>query len=573
MISYIIICLMPIIAVGIFSYTTFMHAMKEHTRISMSETLQQMSDNIAFKLEDIRRVSDLLYNDDTLAGNIQNYDEGWDSYESNIKYMIPKFQSTINATSQNIQLTVYMNNPAVPEVYSTSLHMEDPLVLHKRSFEMYNIRRIEKEEWYRQFPEEQYGTTMLWQQVGDDSQYGNISLLRRLVDSSDPFTRNQIGFIRITTKISSLFQSLDYPKLGEGTLVFAVDAQERIMYASKDAFIHHYWREYTSNDKLVISQPLPDFNMNLAALIPVEILEKDARQLANLTIIVCLISLAVCIIASGVISRMFSRRVSKVISVLHFFQEGEYDKRIRYKGGDEFTYIVSALNQLGEHMNQLIKETYLSKIEKQELELESLQAQINPHFLYNTLSSINRLAQFGELKKLQMMVMGLSKFYRNSLNNGKTLISVEKELEQVTSYIEIQQIKYTDRLVVELHIDPSVLTYNTVKLILQPFVENTIEHGWNGEGKIHIAIYAEMDNGRIIFQIVDGGSGMSVETIAQIFTPNDGAYLGYGIRNVDQRIKLHFGSEYGVSIMSRIGIGTTIKIIIPAANQQKLIAT
>lgn len=570
LISYIIICLVPIIAIGLFSYITFMNSMKQQTRSNMMDTLQQIGDNVAFKLDDIRRISDLLYNDNTLASDIQNYSTSWDSYESTTKYIIPKFQSTINATGQDIQLTVYMNNPAFPEIYGTSELKSDPLIIQKRSFEMYNIHRIENEEWYKQFPEEQFGTTMLWQQVEDDNKHGNISFLRRLVDSSDPFTRSQIGFIRITTKIASIFQSLDYRQLGTGTLVFAIDAQDRIMYSSEDTLIHRNWADYTSTNMMVISQDLPGINMRLAAVIPIEILENDAKRLTNWTMIVCLISIAVCVIASIFISRVFSKRINKVVYLLRMFQEGEFDKRIRYKGGDEFTYIASALNQLGENMNRLIKETYLTKIEKQELELESLQAQINPHFLYNTLSSISRLAKFGELKKLQLMVMELSKFYRYSLNNGETLISVAKELEQVKAYIEIQKIKYTDRLVAEFEVDPSVLTYDTVKLILQPFVENVIEHGWSGEGKIHVTIQTVVDAGHVVFHIIDDGSGISDETIAQIFTPNDGVYLGYGIRNVEQRIKLYFGSEYGVSIESKIGGGTTVTIRVPMTTRQKI---
>jgi two-component system sensor histidine kinase YesM len=95
---------------------------------------------------------------------------------------------------------------------------------------------------------------MLWQQVGDDREHGNISFLRRLVDSSDPFTHSQIGFIRITTKIAGIFQSLDYRKLGTGTIVFAIDAQDRIMYSSEDTLIHRNWVDYSSNNKMVISQ-------------------------------------------------------------------------------------------------------------------------------------------------------------------------------------------------------------------------------------------------------------------------------------------------------------------------------
>ncbi|SFB49573.1 HAMP domain-containing protein [Cohnella sp. OV330] len=570
LVSYILICLIPIIVIGLVSYFTYMSNAKEQARDNMNDTLRQIGDNVSMKLEDIRRISDLLYNDYTLASDIQNFNMGWESYESTVKYVIPKFQSTISATGQDIKLTVYINNPLFPELYGKSDSKIDPLVSQKQSFEMFNLNRIENEAWYRNFPKEQYGITMSWQQIEDDRAHGNISFLRRLVDSSDPFAPEQIGFIRIATKISGIFQSLDYRKLGTGTVVYAVDNQDRVMYSSDDGVIQRDWQDEPSPNKIVISQSLPGINMKLVAVIPTHALENKAKSLTNLTIFLSLASIVICIAASLLISRVFSKRVGKVVSLLRLFQEGEYDRRIRYRGEDEFAFIASALNQLGEHMNRMIKETYLTKIEEQELELKLLQAQINPHFLYNTLSSISRLAQFGEVDKLQLMVMALSKFYRNSLNNGETFISVENELEQVKAYIEIQRIKFRDRLSAEFDIDPSVRRFHTVKLILQPFVENVIEHAWSGEGVICVTIQAALEDDRVVFRIIDDGCGMTEETIAQIFTPNDGVYLGYGIRNVAQRIKLYFGPQYGVRITSRIGGGTCVEIRTPTVGGQRL---
>lgn len=131
-------------------------------------------------------------------------------------------------------------------------------------------------------------------------------------------------------------------------------------------------------------------------------------------------------------------------------------------------------------MNRLIQEVYLSNLHKKEAELEILQAQINPHFLYNSFSSINRLAQFGEISKIRSMVSGLAKFYRLTLNEGRTMIPVEKELQHVQTYIDIQKIKYEDHLTFNFDIDQKALGFDTVRLILQPFVENILEHAFYG---------------------------------------------------------------------------------------------
>ncbi len=218
---------------------------------------------------------------------------------------------------------------------------------------------------------------------------------------------------------------------------------------------------------------------------------------------------------------------------------------------------------MGRNIDNLIEQVYVTQIEKKEAELESLQAQINPHFLYNTLSSISRLAQFGEVDKLQRMVLDLAKFYRLSLNEGRTVIPIRSEVEQVQAYMNIQTTKFGDSVSVFYDIDPEIIKYVTVKLILQPFIENALEHGWFGNS-IHIRVSGKMEGTNVVFKIIDDGIGMSAELIRQIFDPVEGLNTGFGIRNVNSRIQLHFGAKFGVTIGSRPGIGTTVQIVIPA---------
>ena len=190
-------------------------------------------------------------------------------------------------------------------------------------------------------------------------------------------------------------------------------------------------------------------------------------------------------------------------------------------------------------------------------------AQINPHFLYNTLSSISRLARFGMLDKLQRMVMDLAKFYRLSLNDGRNIISVKNELEQAQAYVDIQKIKYDERMQVTYDFEPEVVRYETVKLILRPFIENVLEHAWTGD-YIHVRITARVLEDVLEFKIIDNGVGFPPGRILDNTGGQDLTNAGYGIRNVDQRIKLHYGGEYGVTLFSRAGIGTTVRIVIPS---------
>ncbi|MWV44076.1 HAMP domain-containing protein [Paenibacillus sp. HJL G12] len=561
MISYIVLLIVPVVFVGTFAYNTSVDSIRKQTKANIRGTLQQIQDNIHYKVEDIQRLTDLLYYDRTLSDSLRRYDDGWYSFDTLQSYLIPTLQNTIHATNRNIALSVYIQNDTIPEVYYSYEGM-DP-ISKGRFYELFHQKRILDKPWFKDFPKEQYGVTMQWRQVEEDDRFGNISLLRRLMDTYEPTAPKPFGFVRITVKIADLLESVNEDKFRNGSTLYIENEKKEIIYfSSADQSIkEEQIPMLEGKDYLQIKAPIEGLNWTLAANIPNQVMEKDIQKVKSVTFIVCLIMIVLFSAAGWLLSRYFSRRVVKIVSVLRSFQEGDLHKRLRYRGQDEFNQIALALNDMGENMNRLIQEVYLSNLQKKEAELEILQAQINPHFLYNSFSSINRLAQFGEIAKIRAMVSGLAKFYRLSLNEGRMMISVEKELQQVQTYIEIQKIKYEDRLTFNVDVDEKVLGYDTVKLILQPFVENILEHAFYGDS-IHIRITAEAAEQAIVFKVIDDGIGMNAETIRQIFSPS-GIKMGYGIRNVDQRIKLQFGDSYGVLLYSRLGIGTTVQLTIP----------
>ncbi len=564
MLSYCVLIIIPVLLVGYVANSVFVNSIREQTRTNLQGTLQQMAANIGYKMEDTRRLTDMLYFDSALAGHLRHYEEGWVSYAATTEYLLPKFNSTIEATNRSIWMSVFLHNESLPEIYNT-YEGGDPLEEKSRLFDIYHIRRIAERDWYRRFPEEVHGVTMQWRQIEDDETFRRISLLRRIVDVDDAMSIREIGFIRMSVRISDLFESLDYRKIGEGAAIFVTEANGRVLVSSGTAgeSFDSMQERNESGDQIVIEERLPAENWSIVAFVPTDITERDTSKVRWLTVLICFVSFIAFSFLAMFLSRYFSRRVSKIVSVLDSFQEGDFHKRVFFKGNDEFTHISGALNEMGQNIGDLIKEVYLTNIQKKEAELESLQAQINPHFLYNTLSSISRLAKFGETGKLHRMVRDLAKFYRLSLNEGRTVIPILSELDQAKAYVDIQKTKYEDRMDVFWDIDSSIARYKTIKLILQPFIENVLEHAWVGE-HVHIRIAGTLEGERVVFKIIDDGVGMRQERIRQIFDPVEGPNLGYGIRNVDQRIKLHYGTEYGVTMHSRPGIGTTVRITIPA---------
>ena len=562
MLSYCVLIIIPVLLVGYVANSVFVSSIREQTRTNIQGTLRQMAANIGYKMEDTRRLTDMLYFDSALAGHLRHYEEGWVSYSATTNYLLPKFNSTIEATNRSLWMSVYLHNESLPEIYNT-YEGGDPLEEKSRLFDIFHIRRIADRDWYRGFPEEVHGVTMQWRQIEDDETFGRISLLRRIVDVDDAMSMREIGFIRMSVRLSDLFESLDYRKIGEGTAILITEANGRILMSSgTNGAFGGAWERSEAGDQIVIEERLPSENWSLVALVPTNITERDTSKVRWLTLLICFVSFLAFSFLAMFLSRYFAKRVGKIVSVLDSFQEGDFHKRVSFKGNDEFTHISGALNDMGQNIGDLIKEVYLTNIQKKEAELESLQAQINPHFLYNTLSSISRLAKFGETDKLHRMVMDLAKFYRLSLNEGRTVIPILSELDQAKAYVDIQKTKYEDRMDVLWDVDSSVARYKTIKLILQPFIENVLEHAWVGD-RVQIRIAGTVEGDRVVFKIIDDGVGMRQERIRQIFDPVEGPNLGYGIRNVDQRIKLHYGGEFGVTMFSRPGIGTTVRITIP----------
>ncbi|WP_068776959.1 sensor histidine kinase [Paenibacillus sp. FJAT-26967] len=570
MLSYMLCILVPVIVVGSFSVSTLVKSMRQQAENNVQGTLRQIKDNILYKIQDTNRLSSMIYYDETLARHLRNYEEGWVKYDATINYLQPKFLQTVQSTDRNIWLSVYLQNGTIGEVYSNHEN-SDPLQSITNTYDIYHMSRIKQEQWYLDYPsKEQYGKTMQWRQILDDDKHERISLLRRMVDVSN-YALKEIGFIRIVVNKNELFDSVDFSKIGEGSAIYIVGKDEEIIHSSTalDSMKGKKWNNAWADNHLVIREPLASLDWSLVTLVPTNVMERDAAKVLQLTIIVCLIAVLVIFFVGWMFARFFSKRVKKIVSVLEAFREGEFRKRMAYEGRDEFGQIAVALNDMGQHTEGLIREVYLTNIQKKEAELESLQAQINPHFLYNTLSSISRLARFGDIDKLHRMVIGLAKFYRLTLNDGRTFIPLSKELEQAQAYVDIQTIKYGDRLEVLFDIKPEVYGYDTVKLIVQPFIENALQHAWCGD-QICIRITGEIQDEAVVLKIIDDGVGIQPDRLRRMFNPLAQEEIGYGIRNVDQRIKLHFGKIYGITVASRPGMGTAVMIKVPMYKHKKI---
>ncbi len=269
----------------------------------------------------------------------------------------------------------------------------------------------------------------------------------------------------------------------------------------------------------------------------------------------------------NVFSKM-KKPIEEITAAARSIGRGDFSIRLSEEYDNELTVLAASFNQMTEEIQTLLKTTTREQENLRAYELRLYQAQINPHFLYNTLDTIVALVESGMPADAVRMITYLSDFFRTTLSSGRDYITVKEEMQHVESYLEIQQMRYQDILSYSLDFQPDILGYSILKLTLQPLVENALYHGIKekrGRGKISIT--GRKDGPDLLFTISDDGIGMTKEKLdtlrASIRVKND-VKTSFGLFNVEQRILLTYGSEYGISFESEIGKGTVATVRIPA---------
>ena len=253
---------------------------------------------------------------------------------------------------------------------------------------------------------------------------------------------------------------------------------------------------------------------------------------------------------------------------------GDFRIRAVKTGPEEIEVLNKSFNQMVEKIGNLVEDIHTEELNLRAAELRVLQEQINPHFLYNTLDNIIWLAESKKTDEVVMMVSSLSTFFRTSLSKGREFVSVKEETEHIRSYLEIQQFRYRDILDYEIAIPEEYYGYEVIKLTLQPLVENALYHGIkNKRGKGHITVSAERCADVLIFKVKDNGIGMDKQRLAEVcaMLKEDGNTTkendGFGLFNVNQRIQLHYGTEYGLKVQSTYGEETEVWVRIPVRTE------
>lgn len=321
-----------------------------------------------------------------------------------------------------------------------------------------------------------------------------------------------------------------------------------------------------NKDYFIVKKTIPETGWNVWLYKPEKLMGTSIRQINIITFggtLVCLVATFMCIRFTAI---FVTTRIGKLQKAVARVEKEDFSYALNITSQDEIGELITSFSKMERKLNYLINEVYKSRIKEKEYEMKALQAQINPHFLYNTLSLINWKAIEAGKRDISKITLALSAFYRTSLNKGNNITHISGEIENMRSYLSIQLMLHDDGFDVTEDIDDSILEYTCPNLILQPLIENAIDHGIDvmpedRRGVISV-ICKDMDT-YIQFVIKDNGIGMTKEQTVKILTKDS---KGYGVRNVNERLKLCYGEEYPMIIKSKENTGTEVIITIPKKN-------
>lgn len=370
---------------------------------------------------------------------------------------------------------------------------------------------------------------------------------------------------------------------GEG-YVYLTDSEGEIIYHPKQKVIYTnlmkennkktakyedgmHMETFEGETRAIVVKTVGYTGWKIISVTPIKEITINLNEFRFFTFIVLGISIIVIIVGNILISEKVSNPIRRLEKSVQNLENGNLDSDIYIGGPHEIQHLGSTITSMVNQMKRLMDDIVKEQEAKRKSELDALQSQINPHFLYNTLDSIVWMVESAKYPEAISMVTALASLFRISLSKGKNIISIKDEIEHAKNYLKIQKFRYKDQFYVDIDIDPNIEKYSTIKLIVQPLLENAIYYGvesMKDEGIIKIRGYEQGED--IYIEVSDNGMGIPFEQQAILLTDNNRARKrgsGIGLINVHQRIKLYFGENYGLQIQSELDEGTTVIIHLP----------
>ncbi len=391
------------------------------------------------------------------------------------------------------------------------------------------------------------------------------------------------GVLLVDMNFRSLDQLCQQTKLGNMGYIYIIDDKGNIVYHPQQQLIYMGLKQeniknvlkepsgtfietFDSKQRLVTVKTVKITGWKIVGIYYMDQIAATKKNLGAYAVLIVILGILFVIAISTSLSAKISKPIKELENCMKLVEEGRFDVEINVEGEYEVVRLSKAFNLMVLKITNLMEQIVKEQEEKRKSEFNALQAQINPHFLYNTLDSVVWMIENEKNQEAVTMITALARLFRISISKGKNIITVKEELEHAKNYLIIQKVRYKNKFLFKMEVQEEVLNYSTIKLILQPIIENSIYHGIEcsvDEGEIFI--YAGIENDKLLLMVKDTGLGMSEELVENILLTEHrmSKGSGVGIKNVDERIKLCYGKEYGLKIESELEVGTTVKIYLP----------
>ncbi|MFX3632216.1 MAG: sensor histidine kinase [Candidatus Pristimantibacillus sp.] len=578
---FVILTSVPLIVVGLVSYQKSFDTISDHNKASTMLTADELGRDIDVLFQDTGRLLEISKNPQVLRflfSQTDTYEDAKTILETFELYRETyKYESVLNISMVNLYGRGISERKGVFQLDKNPLRNPHFVQILSHPDTILNIPP----------------TASLPLDRVDGFEYPDDNVITIIGAVKQQVTQEVIGFIVIDLDDTIVKQFCDTITIGKTGFFYVADQTGQPIFmpsgmSEKDAAV---LPPYSTIQPALLRDSYVDYSLGkpiftmfttsamtewkIIGRVPLQEIVKDANEIRQLIIVSVTLSILFTITSYFFITTRLTRPVQLLMNKMRQASSGYLEVKVKPTGQDEIADLGNSFNIMIGKIKALLEQSIREKEHIQKAELRTLQAQINPHFLYNTLDSIVWMAEAGKNTEVIQLVQALSRFFRISLNKGMDWIQLQEETEHVRSYLIIQQMRYRDILDYEIDIPESILSVPILKMTLQPIVENAIYHGIKnkrGKGLIRISGQPEV-GGSILLSVEDNGIGMTADKLERLREQLNKPLMpevtgsevsgGFGLYNVHQRIRLYFGERYGVRLESIDQEGTKVIIRIP----------
>ena len=551
----------PFLIIGTISYRKYTAGVERSTVELSNEVVNQININLERYIKELDRLTlTPLYDEDMMQ--ILRKHRGTDP------------AGTYLSTDETLKMNLFISSLAFDrgEIESILVFTNDGGIFSNLDQSVRKRWDGSMADWMEPVEREDGGLTILPPHTAayyTEGKQGIISAARVI---REPYTNAKLGIVKVDLTPRGFGSIVSTVRSSGSGLLQITDRDQVVLYSEADKLPDSRESYITASAESLYT------GLKVTSLIPRTQLREDARELTNSTLMVSIVALAAAYAAAILLSNRLIKPIAHLQSKMRQVKRGLFLERAKVTTSDEIGQLTEGFNTMIGEIDRLVKEVYETRLKEREAELQALQSQIHPHFLYNTLEMVNMLALQGNTRELSGVVTSLGKLLRYTVGHREQMVYVLDEVKFVEAYLRIQGMRLGDKLQAMIHIDSSFDYCVVPKLILQPLIENVIEHAM-GQEPLHLVLTASVDEEDLVLSVKDDGLGISGARLQELEQQLYGSHSrpaadadqggfgriqkGLALRNVHQRLRLLYGEPYGLTLDNTAERGVTVSLRLP----------